>query len=333
MERRIQTSILSNILIVLCLLTLPARSQEPLQGVPWDGKPMKRTLGINNGLPKILLEIQGKKGIRPTLNLMFRDTDRSLHDKVFRHVPALTPDRLTYMGSKEINADGNQWLQRRFTNGMTDVLLCTSLKSIGPKYATHFTKIGLVFDQKRLPFALLLLRNEQSDTPYFLRDISAFANPGKALLDDEIPIEAGVSWEQVMLYYQQRLEHKDPKIIMDGLRCLFNIPGARMRLVISRLLHLRQSKNAQIAELSQQLCQLNGFYSEADVTRAINALDDPDENVVRRNVLFLRDRGLDAKRRSIPAFEKLLRTRKLSEKLQQLTTRALQKLRGLKRTR
>lgn len=301
-------------------------AQATAQGVPWVGEPIKRTLGLNNGLSKILLKVQGKKGIRPIFDVKFRDTDQGLHDKIFRSVPALTPDRLSYMGAKAVDTEGNKWFQHEFTNGETTILLCLDLKSIGKTHSDYFTKVGYVLDARDLPFGLMIFTTPRSSTPFILRELSAYADPEKALLNDEVPLEAVTNWTRVMMYYQTRLEQKDPTVVIDALECLYNLPTHRIRILISRILHLRESKNTEIAGLAQQLCRANGFYSESDITAAINALKSPDEKIVRRNVLFLRDRGLDANRRAIPALKELLERKNLSKALRELTTTSLKKL-------
>ncbi len=326
------------ILLLAALLTatpfsryLAAQGQP--QGIPWVGEPVKRTLGVNNGLSKILLKVHGKKGIRPNFDVQFRDTDKGLHQKVFRSIPAVTPDRLVYIEGKAIDSDGNRWFQHTFTNGEASIQLCVDLKSLGKKHNAHFTKLGYALDPKDLPFALMILVSPTSSTPYILRDLSAYADPAEALLNDEVPFEPTANWDRIAIYYEQRLEQKNPKVIVDALECLLNLPTRRVRPMISRLLHLRTSKHSEVAGLAKQVCSLNGFYSESDITAAIKALDSTDQKTVRRNVLFLRDRGLDSKRRAVPAFEKLLKREDLSKSLRELTTGALKKLRLLKRRR
>jgi hypothetical protein len=307
------TRLVCAVLVVFSLSVAPARGQDadpPARSGRWERPPLALSIGLNRGVQKIYVRIDAKTGERPLCAVEFRKTGSAADLAEETFLPQVTPERMSFAGAADIEAEGNVWTQMKWVTdgGGRTAIVCHPIRAIGPRHLEYFKKYGYDVTAERLPFALLILQ-DKTDGPalsFPLRDLAAYTDPKRALLQDDVPFEKGAGLLDVVSYLTERLHGADAARKLQIIARLERFDTELLTSAVPAMLAARDDPDARVAHAAQRLCRLHAFFSLQEVEAACAQLAATDLESVRRAVFLLRDMGPKTRREAYPALERML---------------------------
>ena len=314
-----------NSMTALALLCLAAALPAQRPQLAWTKETMTISAGLNNGLRKMALAVHCDRRRQPFCRFMMRALGKDTDKELFRDFMGVPAKKFRYRGTKKVKNDEVDADLHEFTIDSEKVGLeiLFPVRAIGGSLAAHFKRHRFDFDEKRLPFVIVMARAGGKRTPYPLRDMSGFENPPVALMTDVAPLEVNADRKTLLDFLLRKLGHAEPKKRLEAVEQLRNFSRAELAVCVTSVLTMRSDDDPEVAKAAKRLCKRHKWYSRADITKALADLQGEKPAAIRRALLLLRDLGPTTRHQSEAPLRKLLQRKDLAQELQDLVKQAL----------
>ncbi len=299
-------------LLILVALGLQAGGLGAQQDL-WDREPIDVRAGLNNGIRKLFLHLEAKRGAVPLLRFRSRLIDaENIAKEVFGDL--VPRGRYVYEGSAKVERRGNSYVEHRFAvAGGRRVLVALEIEGIEAATLRDLVHAGFDVAPDRLPFALVTVIENTRVLHYPLRDVSKWqGREEEALLRDEVPMEKTADRLEALRYSVHKLVAGTTREErLKGLRQIAFYDTEELDPAVGALLNLREDEDPEVAKAVRAFCIERNLYSQQELWKALYQfrLDDRKEWLASLDLLDkIPER--DAARDAAPALKHFLRDRK-----------------------
>lgn len=308
----------------------PQNPPPPPRPAAWKGPPVRFVGGLNLGLQKIFVRVSANEPDPALLDVEFRKTGD--FDAIAREEfsPLNAPAGMVFLGATDVDSSGNKWCQLKWQtlSGQRKYIVATDLKSVAKTHLDYLQRNNYDISPEKMPYGLLIVEDEGQKAPlvFPLRDLAAFADPKRALLDDVIVMEKGANLTAVAQYFLGRANRSFGE---DAARWVIRfgaLPTDVIRDAEVIVLGMREAADKDLAAAAARVCKMHGFISLQEIEQAVADLVSSDETVLRRAALFLRDAGPRARREAFDPMKKILERTDVSDEIKSIAKVTVERL-------
>ncbi|MCB9834177.1 MAG: hypothetical protein H6807_17070 [Planctomycetes bacterium] len=275
----------SSFALLVLVLVLPLGAQTDL----WQGDDLDLRAGLNNGIRKLFLRLEARKGQIPALSLRSRIIDDANIDKeIFGDM--VPRGRYVYEGSEVTKSRGNDWVEHRFSLvGGRRIRVATAIKGIEAATLRELVARGFDFGPERLPYALVSIIDGTKLLIYPLIDLGPWkGREEKALILDEVPMEKGadrIESLQSILRMLARGPSRERRL--EALRQVSYYDTDELERHFGVLLNLRVDGDEAVAKAVKAFCIQRNIYSQQELMEALFQFRGDDQDRWRRSLDLL----------------------------------------------
>lgn len=306
------------------------QNPPPPRPAAWKGTPLRFVGGLNLGIQKIFVRITANEPEPAMLDVEFRKTGD--FDVIAREeFSALNaPAGMVFLGTTDVDSGGNKWRQLKWQtlSGQRRYIVAIDVKSVAKTHLDYLQRNNYDISADRMPYGLLIVEDDGQKAPlvFPLRDLAAYADPKRALLDDVIVMEKGANLTAVAQYFLGRANRTSGE---DAARWIIRfgaLPTEIIRDAEVIVLGMREGADRDLAAAAARVCKMHGFISLQEIEQAAADLVSSDEAVLRRAALFLRDAGARARREAFEPMKKLLDRADVSKEIKDIAKVTVERL-------